>query len=267
MCGVQDCVEDLQEMRHNGVMVSNDDGFETQETSAIQQLLHLANLNFEFEHGPDNRAPRVAFGLFMSLAHQVHALMLLREADADHACSPLRRSLIEHAAFLALLADKGDSAVDLLNRGLQHTQGKLKRAVDAAAISYDEGAQVIIDRTLTEQLPEAQTHLLHVANLVEKYFGRNTVALWMAESGLAHPSLHVAGLFVDESEDGQLTVSKQPLRDFSKETLALCLDSIFHGALAFNSLLISPVFEPVLREVAEEFDLSMTVPGESKDGN
>ncbi|GAB3136900.1 DUF5677 domain-containing protein [Microbispora hainanensis] len=226
---------------------------------AIEKLLDLANNEIPIPLGPGNRAPVVAYGLFMNLAHQAYALMLLREQDADHACAALRRSLIEHTASLLWLADDTEKAVNAINRGLQYTQKKLKEAAHKAGMGQDERTQATLAATLAELLPSAETHLLQHSKLVDAYLGPTLGAIWHAESGYAHPSIHVVRLYVEQNGD-DTKLHKRPRLDAAQQTVATCLYALYCGALALNSLTQEPLWEPTLRSIAEDLGLSMELP-------
>jgi hypothetical protein len=226
---------------------------------AVERLLALVNQEFRIPVDPENRAPIVAYGLFMNLAHQVHALILLRGQNADHVCAPLRRSVIEHAAFLLWLADEREKAVDALNLGLQYRQKKLMSAADKAGFAQDAETQAIVEATLRAALPSAETHLLHGSKLVEEYLGDVLSAVWHSESGFTHPSIHVVRLFSKENDE-QVLLYKQPHFDAAPQTVVSCLATLFLGALALNSLMDTPVWEDDLREIADGFGFSMDLP-------
>lgn len=228
---------------------------------AIRRILDFGEQEFSIPHGGDVRAPVVAYGLFMSLAHQVLALLLLREKNLDHACAPLRRSVIEHTAFLVWLADEGEKAVDAMNHGLQFTlEKKLQPAAEKAGIAQDEETQRVLAATLAEVLPQAETDLLHASKLIDQYLGATLAAAWHAESGFGHPSLQVVRLFVEEDEEGNIKLHDLVRHDLSGETVIVCLYGVFLGALALNSLMEEPVWEETLCEIGEDLGMPMELP-------
>jgi hypothetical protein len=242
-------------------MSASDDN-ETAErfVSAVEELVALADQPLPIT-GKD-RAPMVAVGLYYQLVNQVAALMLLRSSQFDRACAPLRRSLIEHMLYLIWLADAGDVAVDAMNRGLQHTQVKLRDTIIAAGVPVPTAEQrATMDTTIRTALPASdQEHLQHIADLLDVYpLSPILKSIWHVESGWAHPSLHVMQLYVEQRPDATVLHQRPYHEQLADYTPVACFLTLYFGTPALDALLGNPWTEQLI-SIAERYDMPTALP-------
>ena len=243
--------------------MSASDGSETAErfVSAIEELVALADQPLPIT-GTD-RALLVAVGLYYHLVNQVAALMLLRSSQFDRACAPLRRSLIEHMLYLIWLADAGDVAVDAMNRGLQHKQRQLRDTITAAGVPVPTAEQrATMDTTIQTALPAPsdQDYLQHITHLLDAYpLSPVLKGLWRAESGWAHPSLHVMQLYVEQRPDATVLHQRPYHEQLADYTPVACFLTLYFGTLALDALLGNPWTEQLI-SIAERYDMPTALP-------
>jgi hypothetical protein len=242
------------------VSASDDGGTAEGFVPAIEELLALADHPMPI--GRTDRAPLVAVGLYYHLVNQVAALMLLRASGFDRACAPLRRSLIEHMLYLVWLADAGDAAVDAMNRGLQHKQGRLRDTITAVGGPVPTEEQcAAMDSVIQTAVPASdQEHLQHITKLLDAYpLSPMLKSLWRAESGWTHPSLHVMQLYVEQRPDATV-LHQQPYHEqLADHTPATCFLTLYFATLAMDELLGSPWAEQ-LTSIAKRYEVPTVLP-------
>jgi hypothetical protein len=119
-------------------------------------------------------------------------------------CAPLLRSVMEYALGTIWLADAGEDAVNVLNRRLQGSHGKL--LVDLGDIDLDtafppEAAQTFRD-VLTAQLPPHPNERLSAfRHLLKEYGFEKMIPIYNVISGITHLSLEGARIY--SSRTGQ----------------------------------------------------------------
>jgi hypothetical protein len=223
--------------------------------ASIESLLALVEEPVQVPTEP--RSCQVAFGLFLNLLWQVTALTALRPRSLDLVCGPLRRSVIEHALYLVWLADDGDTAVDAMNRALQHTQRKLRRSAGAGGFIPTPEQEATLNGVLSAELPPGPDHLLHIGHLFGRYpLAPAMRALWETETGFSHPSLHVVRLFVADRPDKIVLHDHPRHAALAAATPMACFLALFFGAIALNDLLPGRPWSERLREVANRHGTS-----------
>jgi hypothetical protein len=105
-----------------------------------------------------------------------------------------------------------------------------------------------------------QEHLLHLTQLLDAYpLSPVLKSLWRAESGWAHPSLHVMQLYVEQRPDATV-LHQQPYHEqFAESTPTVCFLMLYFGTLALDALLGNPWTEE-LASIAERYDMPTALP-------
>ena len=121
-----------------------------------------------------NRSARVGWGTMLNVAHLVRGIRTLHAAGQCHAAVPLLRSAIEYTAGTIWLADAGEDAVDVPNRGLQYSHGKLLKHLGGIGVDLDasfpaEAVQVFRDTMAVQLSPHPDEWLIRFSHLLAEY--------------------------------------------------------------------------------------------------
>jgi hypothetical protein len=205
-----------------------------------------------------NRAAVVGWGTMLNVAHLVRGIRTLHAADQCHAARPLLRSVMEYTLGTIWLADAGDDAVDVLNRRLQGSHGKLladfgDTDLDAA---FPADAVQSFRNVLAAQLrPHPDERLSAFSRLLKEYGFENMTPVYDVLSGISHLSLEGAQEFFRD-RDGVIRLSQQPLNGEAAPCEVICLGMQFDTMLAYNELLASRPWSADLAAIAKAHDLS-----------
>ncbi|MEU8932373.1 hypothetical protein AB0D30_21085 [Streptomyces sp. NPDC048409] len=212
----------------------------------------------------DNRAFRIAWGLLATAHRQGAAIVLLHRHGLGHDTSPNRRALLEHAARIWWLAEDGPDAVHAMNRSLQQTQGKLRKAADESGLRYDP---TVADAVAAADLPPNSAETFGAFTHLMKRIGPPLLAIWISESMMAHPTLTGAQLFTEDTDEG-LVLHANPVYPeglVSPEERApfIALVLVWFAMVSFNRLLAGKPWADELQRIAAEAgieDLSAGAP-------
>ena len=154
-----------------------------------------------------NRSARVGWGTMLNVAHLVRGIRTLHAAGQCHAAVPLLRSAIEYTAGTIWLADAGEDAVDVLNRGLQYSHGKLLKHLGGIGVDLDasfpaEAVQVFRDTMAVQLSPHPDEWLIRFSRLLAEYGFDKVIPVYDVLSGLTHLSLLGAQEFFQAKDDG-----------------------------------------------------------------
>ena len=157
-----------------------------------------------------NRAAVVGWGTMLNVAHLVRGIRTLHGAGQCHAALPLLRSVMEYALGTIWLADAGDDAVDVLNRRLQGSHGKLQ--IDLGDTDLDaafpaEAVQAFRD-VLAAQIPSHPDERLSAfRHLLTAYGFEKMIPVYNVISGITHLSLEGAQVFFQD-KNGAIHLSQ-----------------------------------------------------------
>jgi hypothetical protein len=174
-----------------------------------------------------------------------------------HAALPLLRSVMEYALGTIWLADAGEDAVDVLNRRLQGSHGKL--LVDLGDIDLDasfppEAVQTFRDVLAAQVPPHPDERLSAFRHLLQEYGFEKMIPVYDVISGHTHLSLEGAQEFF-QNGDAELRLSQQPRHNELMPCEDVCLGMQFDTMLAYNELLTSRPWTADLAAIAKDHEL------------
>jgi len=206
-----------------------------------------------------NRASVVGWGTMLNVVHLVRGIRTLHAAGQCHAAVPLLRSLMEYTLGTIWLADAGDEAVDVFNRRLQGSHGKLLADLgdtDLEARFPAEAVQIFRD-TLAAQLPaHPDERLGPFRHLLVEFGFEQMIPVYNVLSGITHLSLEGAQTFFEDRE-GAIRLSQHPFRGEVAPCEQICLGMQFDAMLAYNQLLTGQPWAAELSSIATDHGLSM----------
>jgi len=202
----------------------------------------------------DRRPFYVAWGLIAAAERQAAAIVLLHRKGFGHEAAPNRRALLEHMAQIKWLAEDGADAVDSMNRALQQSQKKLREAVDAAGMTYDP---TIADLVAAAVIPSNSAEQFNNFTPLLKRLGDVFLAVWRAETQLAHPTLTAAQCFFVDTAPEAVTLYSEPVyrlrADAPTERSPFIAFVVMWSAMhAFNQLLPGQPWSDELQRIADE---------------
>jgi hypothetical protein len=212
---------------------------------------------------PASPAAIVGWGLFFNCLHQVEAILRLHTDGHCFAAAPNRRCAFEYALYLVWLADEGDHAVDVLNRGFQREQLRLANHLRSADLVHQhppEAFQVLLDTLATELAPESDERLLSVAHLLDDYGLANLKPYYQAESRFTHVSLTAIRQFARDGDDDALCLGQRPFDGELMPCQDFCLPVLFDAMLAFDSTLVGHPWQDALRQIGADHSLPVVLP-------
>lgn len=225
---------------------------------AYEGLEELAQLTRDVARlGPaegDRRPFYVAWGLLAAAERQAAAIVLLHRKGLGHEAAPNRRALLEHMAQIEWLADDGADAVDAMNRALQQSQKKLRDAADAAGMAYDpEIADLVAGAVIPSNSAEQFNNFTPLFKRLSDVF----LAVWRAETQLAHPTLTAAQCFFDDSARDTVTLYSEPVYRQGVESPIerspfIAFVVMWSAMQAFNQLLPGQLWSDELQQIAAE---------------
>jgi hypothetical protein len=205
-----------------------------------------------------NRAAVVGWGTMLNVVHLVRGIHTLHAAGQCHAAVPLLRSVMEYTLGTIWLADAGDEAVDVFNRRLQNSHGKLLADLgdrDLEARFPAEAVRTFRD-TLAAQLPaHPDERLAAFRHLLAEFGFEQMIPVYNVLSGITHLSLEGAQTFFQD-KDGAIRLSRQPFRGEAVPCEEICLGMQFAAMLAYNQLLTDQPWTAELAVIAKDHGLS-----------
>jgi hypothetical protein len=204
-----------------------------------------------------NRAAVVGWGTMLNVAHLVRGIRTLHAVGQCHATLPLLRSVMEYALGTIWLADAGEDAVDVLNRRLQGSHGKLLADlgdIDLDAAFPPEAVQVFRDVLAAQLPPHPDERLSAFRHLLKEYGFEKMIPIYNVISGITHLSLEGAQAFFQD-RDGAIRLSQQSLNGEVAPCEVICLGMQFDTMLAYNELLAFRPWTGDLAEIAKDHEL------------
>ena len=205
-----------------------------------------------------NRAAVVGWGTMLNVAHLVRGIRTLHAAGQCQAALPLLRSVMEYALGTIWLADAGEGAVDVLNRRLQGSHGKLLTDLgdtDLDAAFPAEAVQAFRDVLAAQLPPHPDERLSAFRHLLTAYGFEKMIPVYDVISGITHLSLEGAQAFFQD-RDGAIRLSQQPIRAEAAPCEVICLGMQFDTMLAYNELLSPRPWTADLAAIAEDHELA-----------
>ena len=186
-----------------------------------------------------NRAAVVGWGTMLNVAYLVRGVRTLHAAGQCHAALPLLRSVMEYTLGTIWLADARENAVDVLNRRLQGSQGKLLADLgdtDIDAAFPPEAVQAFRNVLAAQLPPHPDERLSAFRHLLQEYGFEKMVPVYNVISGITHLSLEGAQAFFQD-RNGTIRLSQQPITGEAAPCEVICLGMQFDTMLAYNELL------------------------------
>ncbi len=204
-----------------------------------------------------NPAAVVGWGTMLNVVHLVRGIRTLHAVGQCHAALPLLRSVMEYALGTIWLADAGEDAVDVLNRRLQGSHGKL--LVDLGDIDLDatfppEAVQAFRDVLAAQLAPHPDERLSAFRHLLTEYGFEKMIPIYDVISGITHLSLEGAQAFFQD-RDGAIHLPQQPLKGEAVPCDVICLGMQFDTMLANDELLAFRPWTADLAAIAKDHQL------------
>jgi hypothetical protein len=204
-----------------------------------------------------NRAAVVGWGTMLNVAHLVRGIRTLHAGGQCHAALPLMRSVMEYALGTIWLADAGEDAVDVLNRRLQGSHGKLLTDLGDTDLdaTFPAGAVQAFRDFLAAQIPSHPDERLSAfRHLLTAYGFEKMIPVYNVISGITHLSLEGAQVFFRD-RDGAIQLLQQPIRAEAAPCEVICLGMQFDTMLAYNELLSLRPWTADLAAISEDYEL------------
>lgn len=205
-----------------------------------------------------NRAAVVGWGTMLNVAHLVRGTRTLHAAGQCYAAFPLLRSVMEYTLGTIWLADAGEDAVDVLNRRLQGSHGKLLADfgdTDLDAAFPAEAVRSFRDVLAAQLPPHPDERLSAFRHLMTAYGFEKMLPVYDVLSGIAHLSLEGAQAFFQGSDDA-IRLWQQPNKGEAAWCEVICLGMQFDTMLAYNELLSTRPWTADLAAIAQDHDLA-----------
>lgn len=230
-------------------------------TTGLERLNALITPDLWKQVDSMNRAAVVGWGTMLNVAHLVRGIRTLHAAGQCHAARPLLRSVMEYALGTIWLADAGEDAVDVLNRRLQGSHGKLLADfgdTDLDAAFPPEAVRSFRD-VLAAQLPSHRDERLSAfRHLLEEYGFEKMIPVYDVLSGISHLSLEGAQEFFQYRDDA-IRLSQQPLNGEVAPCELICLGMQFDTMLAYNELLATRPWTADVAAIAKDHEMTATL--------
>jgi hypothetical protein len=225
--------------------------------TGIERLNALITPDLWKHVDPMNRAAVVGWGTMLNVAHLVRGIRTLHGAGQCHAAMPLLRCVMEYALGTIWLADADEDAVDVLNRRLQGSHGKL--LADLGDLDLDtafppEAVQAFRDVLAAQLSPHPDERLSAFRHLLEEYGFEKMIPVYNVISGISHLSLEGAQLFFQDTDEA-IRLWQEPRHGEVAPCEVICLGMLFDTMLAYNELLISRPWTVELAAIAKDHEL------------
>lgn len=208
----------------------------------------------------DQRPLIVGWGLLAALHGQASAVVLLHRSGFGHEAAPNRRLMIEYMAQLQWLARDGRDAVDSMNKAFQHTQDRLRRAIDeSGTFSYDDEVAASVDAVAAAVIPpNSANRYANTSQLLNSLETRGLLEVWLSETQLSHAGLTAAQAFRDDSGEtirllARPEYGKAP--DPSERSPLMAFMLLHLGMEAFNGLMTDGPWTVDLQRIARGYGL------------
>jgi hypothetical protein len=164
---------------------------------------------------------------------------------------------MEYALGTIWLADAGEDAVDVLNRRLQGSHGKLLADLGEIDLDASFPAEAVqsFRGVLAAQLPSHPDERLSAfRHLLTVYGFEKMIPVYGVLSGIAHLSLEGAHAFFQNS-DGTIGLWHQPRKGEAAWCEQISLGMQFDTMLAYNKLLSTGPWTADLAAIAKDHDM------------
>lgn len=184
----------------------------------------------------------VIHGWMARLVRTGEAALLCLSQGFGEECSPLVRSMMEHAIGLFWLVDRKGDAFQTLVRARSMQMQKLQKAQEDGWSVGDDEMQELLRAAITTETDESgksDDHLLHLANQAKEYALGSLYQGWLVETWTSHPSYASASAYFVQGDDQQEpNYVLLPSRQGDQRPVAAAVVSAMHLALfAYNKLL------------------------------
>jgi hypothetical protein len=210
-----------------------------------QQLFALYDeqreISVPVEH---SRSVWFAHGWYRRCRRLSEALLELSHLGYSHEAAPMRRSLVEHSAFLLWLAEAPDGAVDSLLWKHQKRIGQMRAAM-RGEWPVPEEAFDVLDITVAES---SERTYLAFAHLCQRFQLQEIYVVWLTETGLTHPSFSSAAAYTGADDLGEAILVNDAPQDLVPDRAVvpalLCLAS-----KGMNAILAEHPWTDTLEEI------------------
>jgi hypothetical protein len=205
----------------------------------------------------DSLSMLAGWGTMLNVAYLVRGIRTLHAAGQCHAALPLLRSVMEYMLGMIWLADAGEDAVDVLNRRLQGSRGKLLADLsdtDLDAAFPAEAVHAFSDVLAAQLPPHPDERLSAFGHLLKAYGFEKMIPVYNVISGITHLSLEGAQAFFQD-RDGAIHLSLQPRMGDPAPCEVICLGMQFDTMLAYNELLNPRPWTADLAAIVKDHDL------------
>ncbi len=206
---------------------------------------------------PDREGFPVAYGWHRQVIRTSMAADKLALAGFGYEAAPLRRSMIEHMAFLVWLSDDEPAALAVMN------DSTIKSTKDLAQYAREVGYDIGDD---PEWLNEAEfthhtdTYLGKVPHLLPKYQLSGMKVPWLIETRLSHPTKDTANAWWDQRTTPP-TPRATPTPDLGDDpTPEVAFLAVYFATLVLNSYLADHPWTALLEQIASKFSLPTEIP-------
>jgi hypothetical protein len=159
------------------------------------------------------------------------------------------------------LADGGEDAVNVLNRRLKGSHGKLLADlgdIDLEASFPPEAVRSFRSVLAAEIPPHPDEQLSAFRHLMEEYGFKKVIPVYNVISGITHLSLEGAQQFFQYRDD-TIRLSQEPIMREAAPCEVICLGMLFDTMLNYNELLASKPWTPDLTAIAKDHELSVAL--------
>ncbi|MFJ8990539.1 hypothetical protein ACIRQH_09210 [Streptomyces sp. NPDC102279] len=234
----------------------------TRATTGLEALTMLLESDVAaFTPTSDDQRPfLVGWGLLAALHGQASAVVLLHRKGFGHEAAPNRRLMIEYMAQIQWLARDGGDAVDSLNRAFQHTQDKLRKAIDrGGTFSYDDEVAASADAVASAAItPNAANQYANTSKLLNSLATKGLLEVWLSETQLSHSGLTAAQSFRDDSGEAVRLLARPEYGkapDPSERSPLMACLLLYLGMQAFNDLMPGKPWAADLDRIGREVGL------------
>lgn len=203
-----------------------------------------------------SRAAIIGWGTLFNVVDYVRGLRALHAADACSAATPLLRAALEYTMCTIWLADAGEEAVEVLNRGLASNHKLLRENLTAADLARfpKEHVENFEAVAATDLGPHPDQTLLHFTHLLEAYGFTKWVPAYAIMSSTSHGTGSGAQRFFSFTDEavalGQSVRFAEPLGPCEVWGFGLLFDTLIH----YDLLLTGRPWTADLKTIADDYE-------------
>lgn len=231
--------------------------------AGIDRLYALVTSDLHALIDPANTAAIVGWGTTFNALHLVRGIQALHAVGSCAAAPPLLRSLLEYTVGTMWLADAGEEAVEVLNRGTVHNNKRLRRAL--ASFENEEWRERLpadavrnFESILAATLePHPDQNLLHFVHLLQEYGFAQWVPVYNVLATISHLSNAGAQRYFRQAPEA-FTVSQQPLESEIVPCEEFAFGLLADTMAAYDKLLIGRPWTKDLATIAADYEFKIT---------